>query len=97
MVVDNDNTTSLQIAVTISIPVIHDFYTRLCRRGKDKKVALVAAMRKLLLILTAVVWDQVPWQPNRVLEGRQDGDADSLRRPCTRTHGGYPRLATGVR
>ena len=39
--------------------------TRLCRRGKPRKVALVAAMRKLLLILNAVVRDQVPWQPDR--------------------------------
>ena len=38
---------------------IRDFYTGLCRRGKPKKVALVAAMRKLLLILNAVVRDQV--------------------------------------
>ena len=53
-VVDNDDTPS-QIAVTISIPVIHDFYTRLCRRGKHRRVALVVAMHKLLLILTAVV------------------------------------------
>ena len=34
-------------------------------RGKPRKVALVAAMRKLLLILNAVVRDQVPWQPDR--------------------------------
>ncbi len=32
----------------------------LCRRGKPRKVALVAAMRKLLLILNAVVRDQTP-------------------------------------
>ena len=41
-------------------------HTRLCRRGKPRKVALVAAMRKLLLILNAVVRDQVPWQPDRM-------------------------------
>ena len=45
-------------------PAIRDFDTRLCRRGKPRKVALVAAMRKLLLILNAVVRDQVPWQPD---------------------------------
>ncbi len=47
-------------------PVIRDFYTRLCRRGKPRQVALVAAMCKLLLILNAVVRDQISWQPNRV-------------------------------
>ena len=33
-------------------------YTRLCRRGKPQKVALV--------ILNAVLRDQVPWQPPRL-------------------------------
>ena len=39
---------------------IRAFYTRLCRRGKPRKVALVSAMRKLLLILNAVIRAQVP-------------------------------------
>ena len=47
-------------------PAIRDFHTRLCRCGKPRKVALVAAMRKLLLTLNAVVRDQVPWQPDRM-------------------------------
>ena len=45
------------VTATRHNPAIHDFYTRLCRRGKPRKVALVAAMRKLLLILNAVVRD----------------------------------------
>ena len=47
-------------------PAIRDFYTRLCFRGLPRKVALFAAMRKLLLILNTVLRDKVPWQPNRV-------------------------------
>ena len=35
-------------------PAIRVFHTRLCRRGNSRKVVLVAAMRKLLLILNAV-------------------------------------------
>ena len=35
---------------------------RLCRRGKPGKVVIVAAMRKLLLLLHAVIRDPVPWQ-----------------------------------
>jgi transposase len=31
--------------------------------GKPKKVALVACMRKLLVILNAMVKHQTPWQP----------------------------------
>jgi transposase len=38
-------------------PVIRDFYARLLARGKAKKVALVAAMRKLLVILNAMLRD----------------------------------------
>ena len=50
------------VTATRHNPAIRDFYTSLCRRGKPRKVALVAAMRKLLLILNAVVRNQVPWQ-----------------------------------
>ena len=39
---------------------IRDFYPCLCRRGRLRKVVLVAAMRKLLLILNAVLRDQIP-------------------------------------
>ena len=35
-------------------PLIRDFYTKLVGRGKPKKVALVACMRKLLVILNAM-------------------------------------------
>ena len=42
-------------------PAIRDLHARLCRRGKPRKVVLVAAMRKPLLILNAVVRDRVPW------------------------------------
>ena len=44
-------------------PVIAAFYTRLTAAGRPKKVALVAAMRKLLTILNAILRDQRPWQP----------------------------------
>ena len=47
-------------------PVTQDFHARLRRRGKSRQVALVAATRELLLILNAVVRDQIPWQPNSV-------------------------------
>ena len=44
-------------------PTIRDFYRRLLARGKLKKVALVACMRKLLTILNALVRDQIAQQP----------------------------------
>ena len=42
--------------------VIRDFYQRLLARGKIKKVALVACMRKLLVILNAMLRDNQPWK-----------------------------------
>ena len=44
-------------------PVIRAFYQRLLARGKAKKVALVACMRKLLTILNAMLKHQTPWLP----------------------------------
>jgi transposase len=43
-------------------PVIRDFYQHLLSQGKVKKVALVACMRKLLVILNAMVRDGKSWQ-----------------------------------
>ena len=43
--------------------VIRTFYQRLCTAGKPKKVALTACMRKLLIILNAMVRHVTPWQP----------------------------------
>jgi transposase len=48
-------------------PVIKTLYQRLLAAGKPKKVALVACMHKLLLILNAMVRNQTHWQPNRGL------------------------------
>lgn len=45
-------------------PVIAEFYQRLLRGGKTKKVALVACARKLLVILNAMVRDQRTWAPS---------------------------------
>jgi transposase len=47
-------------------PVLRDFYRRLRQGGKAGKVALVAAMRKLLVILNAMVRDRRPWEPATV-------------------------------
>lgn len=44
-------------------PLIRIFYQRLVAAGKPKKVALVAAMRKLLTILNSMMRDRRPWTP----------------------------------
>ena len=45
-------------------PIIQAFYQRLLAKGKLKKVALTACMRKLLVILNAMVKSGQDWNPN---------------------------------
>ena len=42
-------------------PAIRDFYQKLLAAGKPKKVALVASMRKLLVVLNAMLKHGSPW------------------------------------
>ena len=44
-------------------PAIKAPHERLTGRGKPAKVAITAAMRKLLTILNAILKSQTPWQP----------------------------------
>ena len=48
-------------------PAIKEFYERLLKAGKPKKVALVACMRKLLTILNAMMRDLAIWRCPHVL------------------------------
>ena len=55
----------LHMATLVAVrhnPVLKQFYSRLCRAGKPKKVALTACMRKLIVILNAMVKHQAHWQ-----------------------------------
>ena len=47
-------------------PVLRALYARLRAAGKPAKVALVAAMRKLVVILNAMLRDRRPWDPATV-------------------------------
>ncbi len=44
-------------------PVIQAFYQRLLHKGKSAKVALTACMRKMLVILNAMLRKMEPWSP----------------------------------
>jgi len=44
-------------------PAIRVFYLRLVAAGRPGKLALTAAMRKLLTVLNAMLRDRRPWQP----------------------------------
>jgi transposase len=46
-------------------PALRAFYQRLVIAGKAKKLALTAAMRKLLVILNAILRDRQPWTSAR--------------------------------
>ncbi|MBN2222152.1 MAG: IS110 family transposase [Vallitaleaceae bacterium] len=43
-----------------------EFYRKLIQAGKKPKVALVAIMRKLIIIMNAMVRDSLPWQEQRI-------------------------------
>jgi transposase len=63
--------TALYMAALVATkhnPVIKTFYLRLLRAGKEKKVALTACMRKLLVILNAMFRNQTSWQPPRLVQ-----------------------------
>jgi transposase len=52
-------------AATQHNPVLKAFYDRLVAKGKEKKVALVACMRKLICILNVMIARRQKWDANR--------------------------------
>ncbi len=51
-------------AATRHNPVLKVFYNRLIAKGKKKKVAIVACMRKLIVILNVMIARRQKWNPN---------------------------------
>ena len=56
-------------AATQHNPVLKAFYQRLLAKGKKKKVALVACMRKLIVILNVMIARREKWDPSRYALG----------------------------
>ena len=52
------------LSASRSNPQIKTFYDRLCAAGKKKKVALTACMRKLLVIMNAIIKSGISWREN---------------------------------
>lgn len=50
------------LSATMCNPVIKEFYQRLVAQGKHKKVAITACMRKFIVILNAMLRDNMAWQ-----------------------------------
>ena len=56
-------------AATLHNPVLKAFYRRLIAKGKEKKVALVACMRKLIVILNIMIARREKWDASRYAVG----------------------------
>ena len=56
-------------AATLHNPVLKAFYRRLIAKGKKPKVALVACMRKLIVILNIMIARREKWDSNRYALG----------------------------
>jgi transposase len=56
-------------AATRHNPMLKAFYQRLLAKGKEKKVALVACMRKLIVILNTMIARGEKWDANRYAVG----------------------------
>jgi transposase len=52
-------------AARLNNPVLMAFYDRLIAKGKEPKVALVACMRKLIVILNTMLARRQKWDPSR--------------------------------
>ncbi len=56
-------------AATRHNPVLKAFYRRLIAKGKERKVALVACMRKLIVILNTMITRRQKWDPGLFVLG----------------------------
>jgi transposase len=56
-------------AATQNNPVLKAFYQRLIAKGKEPKVALIACMRKLIVILNTLIARRQKWDPSRYAVG----------------------------
>jgi transposase len=52
-------------AATLNNPVLKAYYQRLLAKGKEPKVALIACMRKLIVILNTMIAQRQKWDPGR--------------------------------
>ena len=52
-------------AATLNNPVLKAYYQRLIAKGKEPKVALIACMRKLIIILNTMIARRQKWDPSR--------------------------------
>lgn len=56
-------------AATLNNPVLKAYYQRLIAKGKAPKVAIIACMRKLIVILNTMIARRQKWDPGRYVLG----------------------------
>ena len=62
---ETPSTCPVSALATVHNPVLKAFYQRLLAKGKEPKVALVACMRKLIIILNTMLARRQKWNPGR--------------------------------
>ncbi|WP_439371465.1 hypothetical protein [Bradyrhizobium sp. DASA03120] len=50
---------------TLNNPVLKAYYQRLIAMGKEPKLAIIACMRKLIIILNTMIARRQKWDPGR--------------------------------
>lgn len=73
------------LVATKSNPVIKRFYLKLLQKGKPKKLALVACMRKLLLMIHDMVRQGQMWDPERKANDQADA-SPAIGTTCSASH-----------
>ena len=66
------------VSTTQHNPVIKAFYQRLTGRGKEKKVAMIACMRKLLTIVNQMIRNNQKWGENKVQKNELQDNVQTI-------------------
>ena len=63
-------------------PVLKAFYQQLTARGKEKKVAMIACMRKLLVIVNQMIRNNQKWGENKVQRNEPQDNVQTTSAPA---------------
>ena len=63
-------------------PALKAFYQRLTARGKEKKVAMIACMRKLLVIVNQMIRSNQKWGENKVQQNEPQDNVQATSAPA---------------
>ena len=63
-------------------PALQAFYQRLTARGKEKKVAMIACMRKLLVIVNQMIRNNQKWGENKIQKNEPQDNVQATSAPA---------------